>query len=349
MRRAFLILVAAVVVLGGGAAAVWYMGVRSAKAGIEAWAEALRTQGYEVSLGDVSVSGFPTATEATVEGLEIARPADSYAWRWTARQLQVTGRLDGELVAIRVRGAQQLSYVVAGEERSASFGAQRFQVNIQRGGGGRIEHITAELGDFVLRTHGAHEALTARLVQAELTRAAGAGAIPDGSTARLRVDGVVAPDKRMSPLGSTIEAFYAEVTLQRRLDTLDLGQALPAWRAAPEAKLRVGEARLLWGLLDLRASGTVALDEQLRPQGRFTARIQNIVPALDALYAAKRIDGAVRADYYAALLPHVISPESQNFDAILQLEDGEIHLVADSQGLDTLTLGPLTPILQLPR
>ncbi len=349
MRRVLLILVAAIAVLGGGAAAAWYLSVRSAIAGFEELAETLRVAGYDVSLGDVSVSGFPTATEATVDGLEIARPADSYAWRWTARQVQVTGRLDSGHVSFRVRGAQQLSYVVAGEERTARFGAQRFLVAIERGGDGRIERITADLGEFVLRAHGAEEALTARLVRAELTRASGAGAVPGGSAVSLRVDKLEAPNKRMSPLGSIIETFSAELVLQGGLDTIDLATALPAWRAAPEAGLRVGEARLQWGLLNLRADGTLTLDEQLRPRGRFTARIHNFVPALDAFYAAKRIDGAVRADYYAALLPHVQPPELQNFDAVLQLEDGSIRLLADGKGLGALTLGAVTPILQLPR
>lgn len=349
MRRAFLSVTAAIILLGGGVAFTWYMSALSARTEFGKWANALRADGYEVALGEVSVVGFPRTTGAIVEGLEIARPGDGYNWRWNVRRLRITGHPDSERITVQVLGPQQLLYLLAGEKRSAIFGAQKFRMSFQRSAGGRIEQITAELGDFVLRPEDAEEALTARFVKAELMRAAGAGLIPDGSMVRLRINGMVAPQKRTSPLGSNVEEFYADAILHGRIDTLDPSKALPSWREASKANLRIGEVRLLWGLLSLHADGMVALDEQYRPQGRFNVRLQNFVPALDALYAAKRINGGVRADYYAALLPHVQSPELQNFDAILQLKDGNIHLLAEDKGLDRLTLGALTPILQLPR
>ena len=60
MRRILLILVAVVVVLGGGAAAVWYMGVRSAKAGFKDWAEGLRAA-YDKAMAEANT----TATKWT--------------------------------------------------------------------------------------------------------------------------------------------------------------------------------------------------------------------------------------------------------------------------------------------
>ena len=349
MRRAIFSVVAAIILLGGGVACIWYMGVLSAQRAFEKWADALRVDGYEVALGEVSVIGFPWPTGAIVGGLEIARPGDGYDWRWNARRLRVTGHPDSERITVQVLGPQQLHYLLVGERRSASFGAQKFRMNLRRSSSGRIEQITVELGDFVLRLQDAEEALTARLVKTELMRAVGAGVIPENSTVRLRIDGMVIPHKRTSPLGSTVEEFYADAILHGRIDTLDPSKALPSWREESKANLRVGEVRLLWGLLSLEADGIVALDELYRPQGLFAVRIQNFVPALDALYAAKRINGSARGDYYAALLPHVQSPESQNFDTIIEFKDGNIHMLSEDYGLDRITLGTLTPILQLPR
>jgi len=136
MRRSLLLLVAAAAVLGGGVAIFWYMGVRSAEAGFREWADTLRAAGYEVVLGDISVSGFPIPTDAIVDGVEIARPTDSFAWRWTAPRVLVTGRVDGDRIGLRLLGTQSLSYLAAGEERSARFGAQRFLLGVERGESG---------------------------------------------------------------------------------------------------------------------------------------------------------------------------------------------------------------------
>ncbi|MCH9012285.1 MAG: DUF2125 domain-containing protein, partial [Proteobacteria bacterium] len=47
------------------------------------------------------------------------------------------------------------------------------------------------------------------------------------------------------------------------------------------------------GPLDLRAEGTAALDQRLRPQGAFTARIRGLPDALDAFAARGLIEPGV--------------------------------------------------------
>ena len=102
MRRAILILVG-VLALGGGALFGYsWMSNRAAAAGLEEWADALRASGYEVTLGGVSVSGFPSPYLTTVDGIEIAKPGDTFAWRWSAPTMFMTGSFGGDGLRVRL-------------------------------------------------------------------------------------------------------------------------------------------------------------------------------------------------------------------------------------------------------
>jgi hypothetical protein len=75
MRRALLVLIGVIAVVGGALFSYSWMSNRAAAAGLEEWADTLRAGGYEVTLGGVSVSGFPSPDLTTVDGIEIAKPA----------------------------------------------------------------------------------------------------------------------------------------------------------------------------------------------------------------------------------------------------------------------------------
>ena len=72
-----------------------------------------------------------------------------------------------------------------------------------------------------------------------------------------------------------------------------------------------------------------------------------LLAALDAFYGAGRIDGVLRADYYATLLPGVVNADSRTVDVEIRFQDGNILLRYDARGLGALTVCTLSPILPL--
>ena len=85
----------------------------------------------------------------------------------------------------------------------------------------------------------------------------------------------------------------AETVLEEiGVNFVDNPAALARWRDAG-GLLEVHELALAWGPLDLRAEGTAALDQRLRPQGAFTARIRGLPDALDAFAARGLIEPGV--------------------------------------------------------
>ena len=64
-----------------------------------------------------------------------------------------------------------------------------------------------------------------------------------------------------------------------------LPQTLSDWRAAG-GTIEVRWLNMVWGALDLRANGTMALDADMRPLGALTADIRGYEEALEAMAEA---------------------------------------------------------------
>ncbi len=104
--------------------------------------------------------------------------------------------------------------------------------------------------------------------------------------------GITLPEGTPSPFGERVERIAFNATLLGAIPTGAPAEALARWRDSG-GLLEVEEVRLTWGPLDLRAEGTATLDQRLRPQGAFTARIRGLPDALDAFAARGLIEPGV--------------------------------------------------------
>ena len=84
-----------------------------------------------------------------------------------------------------------------------------------------------------------------------------------------------------------------------------LTERAAAWRDGGGA-LEIRRLALIWGPLDLTASATLALDEQLQPMGAGSARVVGYAETLDALaaHAAISRSAATAAKAVLSLLAH---------------------------------------------
>ena len=370
------------IVIGGGiavAALVWgvlaivnYMEVQSAEAAFADLAEMLRADGYDVVLGKISVSD----DTAVASDVEISSADGAFDWRWGAQRVLAEGS-DGATTRLQLAGTQSLSYPFGGAHRTVEFDARRFQLELQRGdtgritaivadlagldlgavsagrvqlnlqhsATGRIDRISAELSELVLKDDAGGDPMRAGRAELQLARGEGSGAVPDHSAATIQIDELVLPAYSLSPLGSSIALVSADVVFERGLPGLDLGIEIPTWQAS-DGSLTVNNARLNWGILSLDAEGSVRLDPRHRPVGRLVVRGENFIPVLNAYHAFRRLEGALRADYYALVIEEEgnFGTKTSQFD--MRIADGVVSVLRESGELGEFSLGTVSPILR---
>ncbi|MCH8156072.1 MAG: DUF2125 domain-containing protein, partial [Proteobacteria bacterium] len=102
----------------------------------------------------------------------------------------------------------------------------------------------------------------------------------------LRPVRITLPEGIRSPFGPRIARLAFEATLIGVIAGVAPGgapaAALARWRDAG-GLVEIHDLALVWGPLDVSASGTATLDPQLRPQGAFAARVRGLPEVLEAL------------------------------------------------------------------
>ncbi|MEO1551663.1 MAG: DUF2125 domain-containing protein [Pseudomonadota bacterium] len=65
----------------------WFVGARAQQAGLNAWLDAQRAQGWVAETQDLSVMGYPNRFDTRITGLELADP--NAGWAWSAPEFQI--------------------------------------------------------------------------------------------------------------------------------------------------------------------------------------------------------------------------------------------------------------------
>ena len=277
MRIRGLVAIAVIaLVLAIGYAAYWFAAAASIREGVADWAEARRAEGYTVEIGALAVGGFPLRLVATIRQPVIAR--DAAGWRWSADWLVAEARPWAvERIDVTLPAAQRIVYRRGGDERAVDVTVTRGAAHL-RLAGGAFESVTVDAEGIAAETPRGPMAL-ARLE-----------ALIKGGRGRpvavlLDARGLTLAPGGGAPLGREVTALGATATLTGALPGAPTRAALAAWSEAG-GTIEVESLTLVWGALEIDASGTLALDDGLRPQAAFNAAIIGYGPVLDAFAAA---------------------------------------------------------------
>ncbi len=296
-RRSILVAALATVLLAGVALSLyWFWAADQVSAAIARWTDEQRARGYEVAYVGPEISGFPTKLAVRFTGPGISAPQ---GWRWSG------GAIAGEAAFWHPRTLrldlplqQELSLDWRGRRHEFSLEAEAARGLIQLGREGWLEAGTVEMENLALteREGGTQGDATLRAdsLRYDLTRRPPTLEGADDWTLLLRGEtrGIDLPEGTPNPFDARIERVAVDATLIGMIPKGVPAEALARWRDSG-GLVEVQELRLTWGPLDLRADGTVALDQRLRPQGAFAARIRGLPEALDALAARGLIDPGV--------------------------------------------------------
>ncbi len=283
MRRKYWIILAVISVLLVGADLIyWQIASARLTAGLQAWVDARRTEGWEVKMGRPSTGGWPQASTVTVPNFTMRHAGvevpGSVNWASAAVSLSLSLYRPTEL-AIGLTGPQHIQIgsgpdmIVTGDSIAVSAGLVT----------GDVLPLTVRAKGIRLEPAGGSWHLTIGLLNAD------AQVVTEPKTSKPDVafsvssEAVALPASVKWPLGPNISSLSAEGELNGPLPPpQDIAPWASAWRDGG-GSLELSHLAVGWGTLGLTATATLALDDQLQPMGSGNARLVGYAETLDKL------------------------------------------------------------------
>lgn len=277
----------------------WFYHAAARERAVTEWLAERREAGWVAEAAEVRVDGFPYRFDTIVAGLELADPGSGWSWRapefgFTSLAYQpqhIIADWPGEQViatpieTVRVRSDTLRGSVVF--DPTSRLTLNRSSIEI---GGLTIlgdSGWQAAIGRALLATRQAAVAEVAPGTAHDVSFTAQGLRLPEAWTARLDRAGVL-------PEALETAEFDLTLVFDRPWDRAAVEGENPALE-----QVRIREARLGWGRLDLRGSGTLTADAQGYAEGEIDLRARNWREMVEIAESAGAIpsgmSGAVRS------------------------------------------------------
>jgi hypothetical protein len=267
-------------VLSGIYTVGWLIFAGRLKDGFAEWAQSARTGKVEISWQEIAVRGFPAVFRIDIEDatfvdramdpapeLHISALSIS-AWPWDLRdwRLAVRGGLRAELAGLGSRPPVSLTAEAATGTLSATLadGAVLWL---------RLHAASLEAGDRI-RTRLADIWVVLPPAPPQDHTEPLVGAAFDLQQVQLPAS--------IRPFGDTIDDLAFGTTVKGVVPAGPLREAVAAWRDSG-GTIELDNLQLRWGGLEARATGTLALDQELQPIGGFSGAIEGYDQVMSAL------------------------------------------------------------------
>jgi hypothetical protein len=308
-RKLWIVLVAAPLLLVAADTLYWRLAARNLEDGFAAWLAARRATGWTVTTQQPVRGGWPLAATLTVPVVSLTggQPDFPAGLTWSADRLTLRvallrpGQLD-----IAAEGAQHLR-LADGPDLPYTADRLRVILPLQSGVPPRSADITARNLRAGMPSGGDVAAgMTIGLLHLNVDMRPSAQAGEPALAFALRAEAIGPPPQLARLLGPRIATLVVEGALDGPVPhTRALVDRASAWRDGG-GTLEIQRCALNWGPLDLTASATLSLDEQLQPMGAGSARVVGYAETLDALaaHAVVSRSAATAAKAVLSLLAH---------------------------------------------
>ncbi len=278
----------AVVLLIGGWSVAWLRIAGDMRAHVEDWVAGRRAEGLKVDYSTIGVTGYPLRWHVTVSYPNMAG-AGPTAWTWQGHAVEADmSPWSLRQVPLRFPGDQRFS-VGTGDV------AETWTINAARPDGyaglderGRLDHLALDLGDVTLTraadslpTHADHFTADARLHRSPEPSETGDNTA-DVFDLVLVLDNAKLARTPSAVLGDQVAHAELSLSFKGRLPGGSLPNSIAAWRD-DGGTIEINRVATKWGPVDADGTGTLALDEENRPLGAFTARWRGFNETIDAL------------------------------------------------------------------
>ncbi len=330
MRR----LIVVILILFGLWAGYWFVGSTALDRGLSAWIEDRRSEGWVADYSDLAVRGFPNRFDTTFSDLELADPDTGLAWSLPFFQIFTLSYKPNHLIAVWPDAHQ-----IATPRERLTITSENMQASLV------VEPGT----DLVLDR--ATLVANAVTTSSSLGWQAGAGTLQVASRQIAEADNthdiaieatavtLAQPIKRqLDPLG----ALPSDIKTLRLLTKIGFDAPWDRFaieRARPQpTSIDIDDLTALWGDLELRAAGELALDTQGRATGDIAVKAVNWREMLDIAVASGALPDTMRPSIENGLsLLAGLSGRADTIDATLTLRNSAIFL-------GPIPIGQLDPI-----
>ena len=310
----------------------WFDAAHRLAAELEAWSAAAAARGHEVQHAGIEVGGFPFSLTARIERPVLAYRLGDGALRWQGGHLLVDfWPTRSDSLAIVLPPLSQLTRVAGGHNRTAWLAVDRATIAPSYEAATRSYVYRLDATGVGIGPRPPPMQVTARTLTLTLRVAIDAdeSAIPprrhsiDAALSDIELsDAVEAPFRRR------LDRVRAQAALTGNIPEGAVPVALAGWRDGG-GTVELETLHIQAGSLMLDATGTLALDRDMRPIGAFTARLHGYGEVLDALVAA----GAANATHAATakiVLDLLATPADDGGPPILEvpisLQDGRLFV-----------------------
>ena len=272
-----------------GYPAYWFYTASLSEALLQKWIEKQRPSGFTVNHRPVERSGFPFVVRLTLPAPEAANAEMGFSWRSEKLQLEFQP-WDFRRFRLNALGPQQVQFKPSQDAANFTANTNGFEGVAVIGDSGALAALSIVLKEVRLTEAEQGQLMESGRILADIRRPEKP---PIAHTEPALEISLVAEHIKTAVvnapiLGDTIANIRVKAEFLGPLDGDTLIEAIPSWRQSG-GTVEVHWLNLIWGGLDLRANGTVALDPELRPLGALTADIRGYEEALEALAEARLI------------------------------------------------------------
>lgn len=302
-RRLWIILLSAPLFLLAADTLYWHLAEGNLERGFAAWVAEQRSAGWTVDYQQPNRAGWPMAATLVVPAMSLSGPnpilPGPLAWNADRVILRVSLFQPG-LLRISAEGRQRLR--LAGDSGIA-YAAERLLLVVPLGMTQWPRFADADVENLRTDAESSGDASVGALhLRLDFRPEANSG--EPALRFALRSEGVNPPTGMVRPFAAPIATLSVEGSVNGPVPIGETAADRAAsWRDGGGA-VEVSHAVLHWGPLDLAATATLALDEQLQPMGAGSARMVGYAETLDALasHAAISRSAATAAKAVLALL-----------------------------------------------
>jgi hypothetical protein len=281
-RKLWIILLAIPLLLLAADTLYWQIAVRHLEDGFAAWVTQQRAAGWTEANQAPARGGWPLAATLTVPAVSLAggSPDIPGGVAWSADRLVLNVALPRpDQLQIAAEGTQRLRF--AGNPE-VSYTADQLDVALPLRAARWPPYLDVTVDHLRAKPPDDADVDTLRLhLDFHPEAQSGEPALTFG----LKAEAINLPSRISRPLGPHITSLAADGVLNGPVPAgRTPSERAASWRDGG-GSLEIRHLALVWGPLDLMASATLALDDQLQPMGAGSARLVGYAETLDALAA----------------------------------------------------------------
>ena len=301
-RWLWIILLATPLILLVADTLYWLIAAGNLENGFAAWETGQRMAGWVSQHGRPERGGWPLAATLTVPAMSLSglSPDNRGRLAWSADRLVLSVALARPgLLEITPNGQQRIQVDATPD---VHFTAEELRLDVPLRSGNWPDLIVAR----TLHADTAFGEASFQQLRLHLDFRPDAQPSEEALGFTLNAAGISPPPGIVRPLGPSIASLDADGVLMGPVPAgRTMAEQAATWRDGG-GSLEIHHLAMVWGPLDLNATATLALDDQLQPMGAGNAHLIGYAEALDALaaHAAISRSAAIASKAVLSLMAH---------------------------------------------